>query len=140
MAFRMLVFERAGLFNVALGRIGNNLFGGEEKDQYNRIYEAEIPVLYEPQAIVHHCVPKERTTFAFIKKQALGTGVSERLRSKNEGLVRYLQRIVVEGIKWCGSIVLWFIFAFKLQFAKGNMILFFRFWVTRGLLFKYDNA
>jgi glucosyl-dolichyl phosphate glucuronosyltransferase len=140
MAFRMLVFERAGLFNVALGRIGNNLFGGEEKDQYNRIYEAEIPVLYEPQAIVHHCVPKERTTFAFIKKQALGTGVSERLRSKNEGLVRYLQRIVVEGIKWCGSIVLWFIFAFKLQFAKGNMILFFRFWVTRGLLFKYDKA
>ena len=140
MAFRNLVFEKAGVFNVTLGRIGNNLFGGEEKDQFNRIYEAEIPVLYEPQAIVHHCVPRERTTFAFIKKQALGTGVSERLRSKNEGLMSYIKRIFVEGIKWCGSIALWFLYALQFKFAKGNMILFFRFWVTRGLLFKYDKA
>ena len=140
MAFRNLVFEKAGVFNVTLGRIGNNLFGGEEKDQFNRIYEAEIPVLYEPQAIVHHCVPRERTTLAFIKKQALGTGVNERLRSKNEGLMSYTKRIFVEAIKWCGSIVLWFLYALQFKFAKGNMILFFRFWVTRGLLFKYDKA
>jgi len=140
MAFRNLVFEKAGLFNEKLGRIGNNLFGGEEKDQFNRIYEADIPVLYEPLAIVHHCVPMERTTFTYIKKQALGTGVSERLRSKNEGLMSYMKRILIEGIKWFGSMVLWFFYALQFKMAKGNMILFFRFWVTRGLLFKYEMA
>ena len=139
MAFRMLSFEKSGLFNVELGRIGNQLFGGEEKDLFNRIYQAEISVLYEPEAIVYHCVPLERTTFMFIKKQALGTGISERLRSKNEGLSSYLKRIALEGVKWMGSIVLWFFYLLSFRIAKGNMILFFRFWVTRGLLFKYDK-
>lgn len=139
MAFRMIVFEKAGKFNVELGRIGSQLFGGEEKDLFNRIYSAEITVLYVPNAMVYHCVPKERTTFDFIKKQALGTGISERIRSKNEGLMSYIRRITNECIKWIGSIVLWFRYALFLQIAKGNMIIFFRFWVTRGLLFKYEN-
>ena len=139
MAFRMMVFEKTGKFNVELGRIGSQLFGGEEKDLFNRIYSAEIKVLYAPNAMVFHCVPKERTTFDFIKKQALGTGISERIRSKNEGLMSYIKRITNECIKWIGSIVLWFRYAMFLQIAKGNMIIFFRFWVTRGLLFKYEN-
>jgi len=139
MAFRMMVFEKTGKFNVELGRIGSQLFGGEEKDLFNRIYSAEIKVLYAPNAMVFHCVPKERTTFDYIKKQALGTGISERIRSKNEGLMSYIKRITNECIKWIGSIVLWFRYAMFLQIAKGNMIIFFRFWVTRGLLFKYEN-
>ncbi len=140
MAFRTSVFERIGCFNVELGRIGKRMYGGEEKDLFNRIYQASIPVRYVPEAMVYHCVPLERTTFDFIKKQALGTGVSERLRSKNEGTISYVKRLTSEGIKWLGSIVLWFLYAIRGHLAKGNMILFFRFWVTRGLLFKYDGA
>lgn len=140
MAFRTSVFERTGRFNVELGRIGKRMYGGEEKDLFNRIYQASIPVRYVPKAMVYHCVPLERTTFDFIKKQALGTGVSERLRSKNEGTISYVKRLTSEGIKWLGSIVLWFLYAIRGHLAKGNMILFFRFWVTRGLLFKYDGA
>lgn len=140
MAFRTQIFQQIGMFNVELGRIGKRMYGGEEKDLFNRIYGAKIPVRYVPEAMVYHCVPLERTTFEFIKKQALGTGISERLRSKNEGLMAYLKRLFSEKIKWLGSAALWFVFAFRGQFAKGNMILFFRFWVTRGLLFKYDGA
>lgn len=140
MAFRISVFDRIGCFNVELGRIGQRLYGGEEKDLFNRIYRASISVRYVPHAMVYHCVPLERTTFDFIKKQALGTGISERLRSKNEGTISYVKRLISEGIKWSGSIVLWFLYAFRGHVAKGNMILFFRFWVTRGLLFKYQGT
>jgi glycosyltransferase involved in cell wall biosynthesis len=140
MAFRTQIFQQIGMFNVELGRIGKRMYGGEEKDLFNRIYSAKIPVRYAPEAMVYHCVPLERTTFEFIKKQALGTGISERLRSKNEGSLAYLKRLFSEKIKWVGSAALWFNFAIRGQFAKGNMILFFRFWVTRGLLFKYDGA
>jgi len=139
MAFRTPIFQQIGMFNVELGRIGKRMFGGEEKDLFNRIYQAGIPVRYVPQAMVYHCVPLERTTFEFIRKQALGTGISERLRSKNEGRLAYLKRLFSEGVKWAGSTALWFVFAFRGQFAKGNMILFFRFWVTRGLLYKHEG-
>ncbi|NBV07584.1 MAG: glycosyltransferase family 2 protein [Flavobacteriia bacterium] len=140
MAFRTLLFEKTGTFDVQLGRIGANLFGGEEKDLFNRIYKQKISVLYQPDARVFHCVPNERTTFDFIKKQALGTGQSERIRSKAEGTGSLLKRIFSEGIKWMGSFVLWFLFAFKGQPSKGNMILFFRYWVSYGLVINPKKA
>jgi len=140
MAFRMVAFEKAGEFNVALGRIGNQLFGGEEKDIFNRIYKENISVIYNPQAIVFHCVPKARTTFEFIKKQALGTGISERLRCRKEGRISYIRRLILESIKWVASLLLWFGYYIMMKFSKGNMILFFRFWLTRGLIFKYKGT
>jgi glycosyltransferase involved in cell wall biosynthesis len=139
MAFRMDTFERAGEFNVELGRIGKQLFGGEEKDIFNRMYKEKIPVIYNPKAIVFHCVPKARTTFEFIKKQALGTGISERLRSKKEGSLSYTKRLVMESIKWVASLLIWLGYSIVMKFPKGNMILFFRFWLTRGLIFKYKG-
>jgi len=84
-------------------------------------------VLYAPNAMVFHCVPKERTTFDFIKKQALGTGISERIRSKNEGLMSYIKRITNECIKWIGSIVLWFRYAFFFAISQRKYDYFLSF-------------
>jgi len=140
MAFRTSVFESVGPFNVALGRIGSQLYGGEEKDLFNRIYRAKIPVIYLPKALVYHCVPLARTSTQFIKQQALGTGISERIRSRSEGRLSYVFRLAMEGAKWVASILLWIRFGLTFQFQKGNMLLFFRYWVTRGLVFKYEGS
>lgn len=140
MAFRTLIFEKTGNFNVKLGRIGTQMLGGEEKDLFNRIYNENIPVLYLPDALVFHSVPEERTTRSFIKTQALGTGISEKNRSLEEGKGSYFFRIIKELIKWMGSLGLWVLFLIRGEAAKGQMILIFRWWVTRGLLFKYDKA
>ncbi|MFM7565256.1 MAG: glycosyltransferase, partial [Flavobacteriales bacterium] len=140
MAFRTEVFDRVGEFNVALGRIGKQMLGGEEKDLFNRIYKAKLPVLYLPEALVYHCVPLARTEATFIKQQALGTGMSERVRSLREGKFSFTKRIFWEAITWCASLVLWVYFILCLKPQKGNMIVFFRYWVTRGLLFKYEGA
>lgn len=140
MSFRTILFEKTGMFDVQLGRIGKNLLGGEEKDLFNRIYDAKIEVLYQPKCIVHHSVPIERTTKQFIKQQALGTGKSEQLRAKTQGIMNYLKRIGLEWIKWNASFLLWFVYLLKFQPSKGNMIVFFRYWVTKGLVFKYEES
>lgn len=134
MSFRMDVFEKVGDFNTELGRKGNNLAGSEEKDIFLRIYRhADLSVIYVPDAIVYHCVPIERTTSEFIKKQAIGTGKSERVRVKNEGFLSSLKRSIMELVKWAASLFLYFVYLFKGQSAKGKMIVKFRYWVSQGL-------
>ena len=136
MSFKTNVFNTVGNFNVELGRKGGNLAGSEEKDMFMRIYKhGKFQVNYIPNAIVYHCVPIERTTTEFIKRQALGTGKSEKVRIKNEGLSSTLKRYFMELVKWGGSIALFFIYLFKGQPAKGTMIVRFRWWVSKGLFF-----
>ena len=134
MSFRTAVFQEVGGFNPELGRKGNNLAGSEEKDIFQRIYKDPTrKVLYVPDAIVYHCVPEERTTEAFIKKQGIGTGIGERLRVKKEGGFSTIKRYLAELIKWVGSFALYFVYLFKGQITKGKMILKFRLWVSKGL-------
>ncbi|MBL7897295.1 MAG: glycosyltransferase, partial [Crocinitomicaceae bacterium] len=97
MSFRTDVFQKAGMFNTELGRIGKGMGGGEEKDMFKRIYQLkDLKVIYIPNAVVFHCVPIERTTAAFIKNQAIGTGKSERIRVRHEGFKSTLNRFFVE--------------------------------------------
>lgn len=135
MSFRMDVFDKVGGFNVDLGRKGGNLAGSEEKDMFQRIYTlGNVRVIYVPDAVVYHCVPFERTTASFIKNQALGTGASEWVRVKNIGFGAVVNRCFMELVKWGGSFMLFFIYLFKGQPAKGSMIIRFRWWVSKGLL------
>jgi glucosyl-dolichyl phosphate glucuronosyltransferase len=134
MSFRTAIFEEIGLFNPQLGRIGGNLLAGEEKDIFNRIFKLKKhQVVYFPELVVFHSVPVERTTRDFIQKQALQTGVSERFRTKNEGQWSYLKRIGIECWKWGASFLLWGFFALQGKFSKGNMLVLFRYWVSKGL-------
>lgn len=137
MSFSMQVFEKVGLFNPELGRIGAGMGGSEEKDMFMRIYnETNLKVVYVPDALVYHCVPIERTTREFIKKQALGTGRSEQIRVRKEGMGSMAKRHTAELVKWMASLLLWFVYLFKGQPAKGNMIVRFRWWVSKGLFLR----
>ncbi|MCG8577489.1 MAG: glycosyltransferase [Flavobacteriales bacterium] len=138
MSFRMDLFEKVGMFNVDLGRKGNNLMGSEEKDIFQRVYAHDLKVVYVPTAKVYHCVPIERTTSEFIKRQALGTGKGEWIRVKDEGGISPLRRVFQEIFRWGASFILFFLFTLKGQVAKGSMIVRFRYWVTSGM-FKYKR-
>ncbi|MFT4603136.1 MAG: glycosyltransferase involved in cell wall biosynthesis [Arenicella sp.] len=141
MSFRSDVFEKVGLFNVELGRKGNNLAGSEEKDIFQRIFkQSDMKVLYVPDAIVFHCVPNERTTAEFIKRQALGTGNGERKRVKNEGGMSTVKRGLIEIAKWGASLLLWVMFLFKGQVSKGAMIVKFRWWVSKGFFLQSKSS
>ncbi len=138
MTFRKSVFGQVGDFNTTLGRIGKNLGGGEEKDIYQRIYSKGLIVYNLPTAIVHHAVPVSRTSVDFIRKQAIGVGQSEwyRVRGKN---ILLLQRFFQELIKWMATLLLFIVYCLKLQFPKARMVIRFRWWVSKGLIFTNKN-
>jgi hypothetical protein len=89
---------------------------------------------YLPTAILYHLIPSHKLTQDYFNRLTLGIGQSERYRTRQIGTGKYLKRMVKEGIKWGGTLVLWTSFALKGDFAKGNKLVAFRKNVTRGLL------
>lgn len=136
MGVRKHCFEEVGLFNTELGRTGNNLMGGEEKDLFNRLKENGMRILYFPDIEVEHVIPPQRTTKDYIVRMAYGVGVSERLRCKNIGKTALAKRYGSEIIKWLASMILWFGYVIVLRPAAGNMLMIFRWNVSRGLFKK----
>ncbi|MFN5845011.1 MAG: glycosyltransferase [Flavobacteriia bacterium] len=134
MIFKTDLFKEVGGFHTGLGRTDKSMIGGEEKELFDRVYKAKLCVYYEPKALVFHCVPVERTTSTFIRRQAIGAGMSERVRTKTVGTGAFISRCFREVLLWCASIFLWFIFLFKMKPAKGNMIIAFRWWLSQGLI------
>jgi glycosyltransferase involved in cell wall biosynthesis len=122
-----------GDFNTALGRTGNNLMGGEEKDIFSRIRQTGIPIMYFPGIRVRHCIPPKRTTKEFIARLGRGVGMSERMRTRNISALAYYKRLFSECIKWGGTIVLWLYYAIQGHHAKGDILVLFRKNVTKGL-------
>lgn len=126
--------ECVGAFDTSLGRVGNNLMGGEEKDLFNRLRAQQFPVLYFPNIKVKHCIPPHRTTDEFIARLGQGVGQSEHRRTRAKGGLAYSMRCFREIINWGGTIVIWIGYALMGQQAKGNILLFFRYHVTKALL------
>lgn len=62
MAFRREVFERIGLFDVNVGRVGNKLFKGSETELFWRLSNTDARIIYEPHAKVHHIIKTEELT------------------------------------------------------------------------------
>ena len=60
MTFSREVFKRIGLFNVNMGRKGDQLFGGEEVDFFRRLLFAGGKGVYQPKALVYHIIDKSR--------------------------------------------------------------------------------
>ena len=136
MGINRAAINEIGMFNTALGRTGNNLMGGEEKDIFNRIRQAGIPILYFPDIKIQHCIPPKRTTKEFIAKLGYGVGQSEKLRTQSLGAFAYIKRLAAECIKWCGTIAIWLYYTIQGHRTKGDILVLFRHQVTRGLLGK----
>lgn len=140
MAFKRPIFDRFGVFNIALGRKGANLVGAEEKDFFYRIMSEGLKVYYVPDAIVHHHVPDSRLTFSFFKKQAIGIGYSERLRAKALSGREYGMSVFRELLKWGASLALSLFYLLTIRLPKAWRLLVFRWYVSKGLLGCYRNA
>ena len=59
-AFRKSAFDEIGLFKTDLGPRGGQGFGGEDDEIFRRMLLKHKSVVYHPNAIVHHYVPKLR--------------------------------------------------------------------------------
>ena len=137
MAFKKEVFQKHGLFNTDLGRKGTNLDGSEEKDIFLKIKKDKKQIYYLPFAIVKHQVPDKRLTYDFFKRQALGIGKSEKIRTKAISQSAYIQFVLKEiVIKWGISMALFGFYLVTCRPKKGWKLLQFRWYVSKGLLYK----
>lgn len=125
-----------GEFNTALGRNKNNLMGGEEKDIFNRIKAQKKSIYYFPQIEVTHMIPERRTTREYIRQLAEGVGQSERLRTQGISRSAYLKSLLMEGVKWGATLLLWGYYIIGGTPQKGNMLVYFRRYVSWGLFFR----
>jgi glycosyltransferase involved in cell wall biosynthesis len=136
MSIRREAFEAYGTFDVNLGRKGSVLEGSEEKDLFSRISKSGAPIMYLPQAVVHHIIPAKRVSPQYIKNQAIGIGKSERTRTIQQGRSTFLLFLLGECIKWAGTFVLSLYYLLKLKPAKAGMLLRFRAYVSSGILWR----
>lgn len=108
MSFERNVIEKVGYFNTGVGRIGNKLSGHDDTEFGIRATE-KIPdskIVYEPDAIVYHHVPKKRSNIQYVINRSFAEGYSkacikkQKLESKSvlNSEKHYLQQVLLEGI------------------------------------------
>lgn len=76
MMIRRSLLDAIGGFNEQVGPKGQNIMSAGELDLFQRLYERPIKVIYEPAAVVHHWVPAERATRAWLLRRAYKHGFS----------------------------------------------------------------
>ena len=100
---------------VAIG--GGDIFGWNFKTKDDKNFEYNL-----------------RKVDEYIRNLGYGVGVSERLRTCSISRLVYIKRLVAECIKWVGTIILWFFYAISFRLPKGNVLVRFRYNVSRGLI------
>lgn len=132
-AYRSSVFEKVGLYNVQLGRNGDSLTGGEEKDIFDKMKREGMQFVYLPDAILYHSIPAYKLEPDYFNRLTAGIGRSERARTLKTGQSSYRKRLLSELKKWCATLVLWCFYLVTFRPQCGNMLIRFRRNVTRGL-------
>lgn len=134
MVYRKKVFEKYGKFDTDLGRRGQGLEGGDEKELILRLKKNREDIYYVPQVMLEHIIPEKRLKMDYIKGLARGVAKSEKKRIKKGDSKELLIKIVSESIKIAGTVVLAVLYYLKWDTARANMLIRFRYWVITGYL------
>ena len=134
MAFRRRVFDQAGLFHTDLGRKGEFLGSGEEKEFFYRLKKQNMCIHYVPDIHVHHSIPDRRLQSDYIKKMAVGIGKSEALRLRQGSADQYIIGWVQEFLKIGATIILAIIYFLQGDLSKASMLFKFRLWFLGSFL------
>lgn len=131
---RRSVVERYGLFSPKLGRTGDSLMGGEEKDFADRLQSAGEKIYYLPAAKIYHVIPQDKMTRAYLRKLSRMVGSSERVRTLGASRVAFVKSLVREAVKWAATCVLALWYTVTLRPSKAGYLFIMRWNVTCGLL------
>lgn len=84
MLFRKSVFDKAGLFDDNIGRLGKHLLGSEEAEFSIRALNSypSSKILYDPQAVVFHWVPSKRSCATYFFRRSYYEGISKRMMKR----------------------------------------------------------
>lgn len=79
MSFRKEVFDKAGLFDVKLGRVGKKLVTAEETEFSIRVLNSfpGSKIIYDPEVVVYHKVHEYRQGVGYMMKRGYFEGMSK---------------------------------------------------------------
>ena len=99
--FKRSAFARFGNFREDLGVVGGNPISGEDTELFARILARGGAMGFAPRALVHHLIPPERMTVAYLRRKSfafgMGTGFA-RLPSHNR-----LDKLVRNGVRMAAA-------------------------------------
>jgi GT2 family glycosyltransferase len=77
MSFRKEVFDRVGLFDTKLGRVGRKLVTAEETEFSIRVLNSfsDSKIIYDPSVVVYHKVHDYRQSFRYMVQRSYHEGV-----------------------------------------------------------------
>ena len=143
MTFKREVFEKIGGFDTKLGRKKKNLLSNEENEIFWRINRAGLKVIYTPNAILYHRIPKERASQDWILSRSYWQGISSIIfeqkidpKSKLDSIaeaVSLLKNLFIKsfGLTWQPKKMYWHYKAIKFTEKRRIMALIGR---TKQLL------
>ncbi|HLX05827.1 MAG TPA: glycosyltransferase, partial [Candidatus Binatus sp.] len=73
--FKRSAFARFGKFREDLGVVGGNPISGEDTELFARILARGGTMGFVPRAIVHHMIPPERMTRAYLRRKSFAFGM-----------------------------------------------------------------
>jgi glycosyltransferase involved in cell wall biosynthesis len=86
MAMRREAIERAGGFDVRIGRKAGTLLGQEVREWCIRAHAAGLTGYYMPGIVVQHLIPSERLTKAYFRRWFFWRGISRAMLYAETGL------------------------------------------------------
>ena len=99
--FKRSAFTRFGKFREDLGVVGGNPISGEDTELFARILAHGGAMGFAPRAIVHHLIPPERMTTAYLRRKSFAFGMGTAfagLRSHN-----HLDKLVRNGVRMAAA-------------------------------------
>ena len=128
------VFEKIGKFNPDIVKNMNIVPPGTlEKDYFDSVRKANIPVYYFHDLVVWHFIPQEKMSRDYVKEQIIEAMRINKEISKDKGFLNFIFLFGNEIIKWLAAIFLWFYYILSSQLEKASMLLKIRRWKTREL-------
>lgn len=131
MAFNREVFNLYGNFDTSLGRRGNELFGGEENDMFERIRDLGERIFYTPHAVAYHHIADKKLTAEYFDRLSYGVGVSKRLRAEKYGTEQEL--FADERAKQRYTKLLALFYTLTLQPQKAKWLIRMRKGISKGV-------
>ena len=138
MAVRRSAIERYGAFDVALGRSGASLVGGEESDFFARLARGGERCIYVPQAVMFHIIPQSKLTDEYLDRLSYNIGVTQRRRAEMDG--RMFAAGMAEYGKWAVTLAIAVWYAMSGRVAAARKVLQMRSGITRGFFGETQNS
>ena len=135
MTYRKTAFQQYGYFDNDLGPKGNALTRCDEKDIAEALQQGGHTLVYHPEALIYHHVPRSRLTDDYQRRQHIGMGISERKRMAKKSSYAWGKTALSYIIKLGAATLLAVKYLLAEQnYGKAKMIFLFRYYALGGYI------